>query len=310
MVVVGGGPAGLQAALTLGRMHREVLLVDSGEYRNATAAHLHNFVTQDGTPPEEFRARARADLSAYSTVTLHQGRVTAIDGGAGDFSVAIDNEYAVRAAAVVLATGVRDSLPATPGLTALWGGVVAHCPYCHGHEFAGQPVGLLGLGPATQHLVGMLAPIAARLTVLTDGAEPDPELAAALAARGVAVRTHRVTEVSPSSLGAVVSLEDGTQEDLGGLFVSTTLSQSAPFAEDLGLRLLPSGCIEVDEFGATSVPGIYAAGDLAHRATLPMPMASVLVAAGAGQVTASGLNAQLASGALALSAEAPASRAG
>lgn len=310
VVIIGGGPAGLQAALTLGRMHRRVLLVDSGDYRNAAARHLHNVVTLDGVPPEEFRARARADLAAYQTVTLHSGLVTEIEKSVGQWSVRTDQGYAVRAAVVLLATGLRDALPTTPGLAALWGDVVAHCPYCHGHEFSGQPVGLLGVGPSTLHLVDLMTPIASALVVFADGAEPGAELLEGLRAREVELRTAEVSGVCPSSLGAEVSLADGTSTEVAGLFVSTALSQSAPFADQLGLDLLPSGCIAVDEFGRTSVPGIYAAGDLAHRASLPMPLASVLAAASAGQTTAAGLTVDLASWALPARAPAPAGLAG
>lgn len=298
VVIIGGGPAGLQAALTLGRMHRGVLLVDSGDYRNAAASHLHNLVTLDGVPPAEFRARARADLAAYGTVTLHEDRVASVDGKRGAWSVHTEEGYAVRAAAVLLATGLRDTLPATPGLAQLWGDVVAHCPYCHGHEFAGRPVAVLGVGPSTLHLVDLMAPIASALVVLADGEDPEEELPAELRERGVELRRPVVTGVSPGRLGAEVSLADGGSLEVGGLFVSTTLSQAAPFAGQLGLGLLPSGCVEVDELGRTSVPGIYAAGDLAHRASLPMPLASVLVAAAAGQVAAGGLNVDLATGRL------------
>lgn len=100
----GGVPAGLQSALTLGRMHRRVLLVDSGDYRNGAARHLHNLITLDGVPPQEFRARAHADLGAYDTVTLHRGRVSTIEGTAGRWVARTQEGYAVRAAAVILAT--------------------------------------------------------------------------------------------------------------------------------------------------------------------------------------------------------------
>ena len=286
-VVIGGGPAGLQATLTLGRVHRKVLMVDSGAYRNDPAAHMHNVVTHDGTPPAEFRAAAHKELAAYDTVTTRDATVTSVaadarsDLGAG-FVVALGDEV-VRTRGVVLATGVVDTLPDLPGLHALFGSVVAHCPFCHGHEFAGGHVGILGVAGAG-HLPGLVGPIASRVTVFTDGEELTADLAA-----GVAVRTDRVTGVCPSPLGATISFADGTTEDVAGLFVSTTFTQRAPFAEQLGLALNPSGCVEVDAMGRTSVPGVHAAGDMAHVAALPMPMASVMTAAASGQVAAGAL---------------------
>jgi len=281
-VVIGGGPAGLQATLTLARVHRTVLMVDSGSYRNDPATHMHNVVTHDGTPPAEFRAAARKELAAYATATMREDTVTSVSPDGVGFVVALGTEL-VRTRGVVLATGVTDTLPETPGLQELFGSVVAHCPFCHGHELAGGHVGILGTARAG-HLPGLVGPIASRLTVFTDGEELSTELPPQ-----VAVRTDRVTGVCPSAVGATVSFDHGPAEDVAGLFVSTTLRQRAPFAEQLGLALNPSGCVEVDAMGRTSLPGVHAAGDMAHVAALPMPMASVMTAAASGQVAAAAL---------------------
>jgi len=282
-VVVGGGPAGLQATLTLARVHRKVLMIDSGHYRNDPARYMHNVVTHDGAPPAEFRAAARKELAAYDTVTVRDDAVASIEPThGGGFVVTLGHEE-VRANGVVLATGVVDTLPGTPGLAELFGSVVAHCPFCHGHEFAGGHVGILGTSGAA-HLPGLVGPIASRVSVFTDGEELTEELPA-----GVAVRTERVTGVCPSAVGATVSFADGSPEEVAGLFVRTTFAQRAPFAEQLGLRLNPSGCVEVDAFGRTSLPGVHAAGDMAHLATLPMPMQSVVAAAASGQAAAASL---------------------
>lgn len=286
VIVVGGGPAGLQAALTLGRMHHRVLLLDSGSYRNDPADRLHNVVTRDGTPPAEFRAVARAELAAYDTVAVVPAEATAVTPGGDGFAVDLADGRRVAGDRVVLATGLRDTLPAVPGLAELFGSVVAHCPYCHGHELAGTHVGLLGSGPHLSRVALLMQPIASQITVFADGGTLDEETAALLAREGIAVRPEPVTGACRSSAGARVSFASGGDEEVGGLFVTTELRQSAPFAEQLGLTLLPSGCVEVDGFGRTSLPGVYAAGDLAHVAALPMPLASVLGAAAAGQLAA------------------------
>ena len=285
-VVVGGGPAGLQATLTLARVHRQVLMIDSGHYRNDPAGHMHNVVTHDGTPPAEFRAAARKELAAYGTVTVRDDAVTSVAARDGGFAVALGDEE-VRTPGVVLATGVTDALPDKPGLAELFGSVVAHCPFCHGHEFAGGHVGILGVA-AAGHLPGLVGPIASRVSVFTDGAELTVDLPAL-----VSVRTEPVTGVCPSPVGATVSFADGPTEEVAGLFVSTALAQRAPFAEQLGLALNPSGCVEIDAMGRTSLPGVHAAGDMAHVAALPMPMASVMTAAASGQVAAASLVATL-----------------
>ncbi|GAB3588487.1 NAD(P)/FAD-dependent oxidoreductase [Calidifontibacter terrae] len=274
-VVIGGGPAGLQATLTLARVHRRVLMADSGSYRNDPTDHIHNVVTNDGVRPAQFRAAARAELAAYDTVTFRDDTVTSVEADGSLFRVSFGDEV-VTTRGVVLATGVRDILPETPGVADLFGTVVAHCPFCHGHEFAGGQVGVLGTVAAAHH-PGIVAPFAAGVTVLTDGGEltaPLPE--------GVALRTERVTAVRPSDVGALVEFESGEPLELKGLFVATQLEQRAPFAQQLDLKLNPSGGVEVDPMGRTSLPGVHAAGDMAHVAAMPMPMATVINAIAAG----------------------------
>lgn len=300
-VVVGGGPAGLQAALTLGRMHRRVLLLDSGEYRNATAEHMHNFVTHDGTPPAEFRTAARAELAAYATVTVRETGATAVVPDGDGFRVELsggpgadtDGGAPLSTRTVVLATGMRDTLPAIPGLEPLFGTVAAVCPYCHGHELSGKRVAVLGSGPHVARVVFLLERIASRLTVLADGGELDPGARAQLDDAGVAVRPEAVKELRPSAGGATVSFTDGPDEEVGGVFVAAEFAQRAPFAEQLGLDLLPSGAVEIDAMGRTSVPGVFAAGDMAHTSAMPMPLASVLMAASSGLMAAVSLDAEL-----------------
>ncbi|WP_454858595.1 NAD(P)/FAD-dependent oxidoreductase [Promicromonospora soli] len=296
-VVIGGGPAGLQAALTLGRMHRRTLLLDSGEYRNAPAEHMHNFVTHDGTPPAEFRAAARAELATYATVTVREVAASAVVPDGEGFRVELGVDTAatapVAARTVVLATGMRDTLPAIPGLEPLFGTVAAVCPYCHGHELSGRHVAVLGSGPHVTRVAFLLERIASRRTVLADGGELDPGIRAQLADAGVAIRTEPVKELSPSAAGATVSFADGPDEEVGGLFVAAEFGQRAPFAERLGLDLLPSGAVEVDAMGRTSVPGVFAAGDMAHTSAMPMPLASVLTAAASGLIAAAALDGDL-----------------
>jgi len=292
-VVVGGGPAGLQAALTLGRMHRDVLVLDSGEYRNEPAGHMHNFVTHDGMPPAEFRAAARDDLEAYRTIRLLEVRARTVQPGADGWEASLDDGSTIRARKVLLATGLRDTLPDKPGLTELWGDVVAHCPYCHGHEFSEKVVGILGGGPHVPKLALLMSRIAAQVVVLSDAEAIDESTLALLASAEIGVRPEPVTGLVRSPSGAVASFESGPAIGIGGLFVSPVLSQASPFAQQLGLELLPSGCIRVDEFGRTSRSGVYAAGDLAHLAAFPMPLASVLNAAAAGLLAATALDQDL-----------------
>lgn len=261
VLVIGGGPAGLQAALTLGRMHRTTVLVDSGQYRNGTVEHAHNFLTHDGRAPGEIRRLAREELAAYDTVTLRDTTVHTVRDD-GEAFVAETDDGPIRARMLVLATGVKDDLGSIPGLEEAWGREVAACPFCHGHELSGRVIGLAGEGPHVPMMTAMLAPIAQRIVHFGE---------------------REVAKIERTGDGVLVHRASGDPVAVAGLFVHPAFAQAAPFAEQLGLELLPSGCIRIDVLGQTSHPRVFAAGDLAHVEQLPMPMASVLGAAAAGQ---------------------------
>lgn len=287
-IVIGAGPAGLQAGLTLGRMHRSALVLDSGAFRNGTVAHMHNVLGDDGTAPAEFRARSREQLTEYQDVEVSAGTASRISGSVDDFTVHFPDGHSEDARRIVLATGVVDELPAVDGLDDLWGRRAFACPFCDGHEFHDSEIGVIGAGPRAGHLVGMLGRIVKSITVFpVDSPAPDEELAA-LEAAGARVASAVVNRVRPADDGGVIVTAGGSDSHFAGLFVAAGgFRQHAPFAEQLGLQVLASGAIEVDDFGRTSVPGITAAGDLAHRASMPGPMASVIQAAAAGQLAAS-----------------------
>lgn len=286
VIIIGAGPAGLQAALTLGRMHRSALVVDSGEYRNGTVLHMHNVVTNDGTAPADFRATARAQLQRYDTIELRSGRVSEVSPADGGFAVQFEDGAVEHAPRVMLATGMRDDLPDVPGLAELWGVRAFNCPFCDGHEFAGRTVGVLGAERA-EHVVRMLRPIGVSIVVFDDGALDD-DRRAALESLGAVVHRATVTSVAPDGEGVRVSAGEAIRVD--GIFVTNAaMRQRAPFADQLGLRMLPSGAIEIDEMGRTSLAGVSAAGDLAHRASVPGVMAAVTLAAAAGQLAAIGI---------------------
>ena len=264
VIVIGGGPAGLQAALTIGRMHRTVLLFDSGEYRNATVSHAHNLVTNDGRDPAELRAIARAELATYPTVEVRTTAVESVSGAFGDFQVTTA-DGTERARRLVLATGMRDELPAIPGLGEQWGRRVAQCPFCHGHEFAGERVAVLIDGEHAAMIERMLRPVVASTLILAPST---------------------VTRVAETEDGLSLELADGASEHVAAIFTAPTAHQRAPFAGQLGCGILPGGGVEVDAMGRTTVAGVYAAGDMAHTAAVPKPQVSLAAAIAAGQLAA------------------------
>lgn len=260
VIVIGGGPAGLQAALTLGRMHRDVLLLDSGEYRNGTVEHAHNYATHDGIAPAELRRLARADLAAYDTVEIREVAAERVEQDGDEFVVHLSTGTE-RSAVLVLATGVKDALPDVPGLADAWGREIAHCPFCHGHEFAGGRIALDVEGPHLERLTAMLSRIGAELVPVSG----------------------RVLGVERRAGGLDLTLDDG-KIHVDGMFIAPAFSQSAPFAAQLGLVLNESGCVRVTAFQGTSVAGVFAAGDAAHVPDLPMPMSSIVTSQAAGMV--------------------------
>jgi thioredoxin reductase len=273
VLIIGGGPAGLAAALTLGRASRAVLLCDSGEYRNAPAAHMQNVLARDGTSPGQLRADGRAELAKYPTVEVRDVAVAAVAAG---FSATLDDGASVSAEKLVLATGAADELPEIDGFAERWGRSVIHCPYCHGYEHRGESFGVLGASPHHVFIATLLrASYSEDVVLLTNGAEPPEDVA------GLDVHTEPVVRITGS---ANVEFADGSTLEREALFAGGPWHPRAAFAADLGCETSGTGAVLVDEFSRTSVPGVFAAGDHAHRRTLPGPMPSVPVAMTAGMI--------------------------
>lgn len=263
-IIIGGGPAGLQAALTLGRMHRRTLLLDSGTYRNDTVSHAHNLLTNDGRDPAELRRLGRAEIGAYATVEIRDAVASTVAQQGDELTVTVDDEP-LRAHAVILATGVTDDLPAIPGLAEQWGDRIANCPFCHGHEFAGRPVAVVNASPHAAVLARMLEPVASEVHLV------DPA---------------RVERVDGTADGLRLLLVEGGHLDVAGAFIAPTWRPTAPFATQLDLAVTEAGAVRTDAFGRTSMPGVYAVGDHAQAEHLPGPMFSLAAAIAAGQLAA------------------------
>lgn len=265
VVIVGGGPAGLSAALAFGRARAQVLLVDGGTPRNARAREMHNFVSRDGIPPPEFRAAARAQLAAYPSLTFAEGLVTRIeplaapdqDGHA--FAVHIA-ERRVLARKVLLATGLRDVLPPLPGLEEHWGHAAFQCPYCHGWELRDRPWGVLVTSEAMAQFASFLRGWSDEVTALTDGAELTEETLAALRL-DVTVETGRVRRLVGAPELEAVELEDGRRIPVGA-FVLRPRQTPIELVGELGLALDDSGYVKVDPMTKeSSLRGLFVAGD-------------------------------------------------
>ncbi|MEV8639358.1 NAD(P)/FAD-dependent oxidoreductase [Streptosporangium sp. NPDC051023] len=294
-VIVGAGPAGMAAALTLGRVHRRVLLADAGEGRNAPASNVHNFLTRDGTPPAELRRLGREELAAYPAVRIQAGTVT----GArlleeSRLRLELSGGGTVETRRLLLATGLADEIPGLRGAEALWGRSAFHCPYCHGYECTGKQVAVIGAEPARVRLALQLSRFAADVILCTGGEALEPASHAKLESNGVSVRCETIAclEGSGGRLEHIV-FESGEPLARNAVFVVNVPRQRSDLAACLGCVTFADGCVEVNEFGQTSVPGVYAAGDMARRATIPVPMAAVIAAAASGTVAAAAIDQDL-----------------
>jgi thioredoxin reductase len=290
-LIVGGGPAGLSAALALGRARRRVLLCDAGPRRNSAAAHVYNFVTRDGTPPGEFRHIGQAQLAPYPSVELRELGVEEIRGGPGAFDVRLaagpaGPSTAVRARRILLCTGMIDELPELDGFRALWGRSIFQCPYCHGWEVQGRRFGVLASRVELLELAWLLRAWTGDVVVLTDGgvAVP-PELRASFGKAGIVIDERRITRlVARDQQLEQLEFEGGAPLPLDVLFARPPQRQ-VPVVQALGLELDPMGYVQVDEaHRETSRPGIYAGGDLVT------PIQGAILAAASGMRAAAMLN--------------------
>jgi thioredoxin reductase len=290
VLIVGGGPAGLSAALVLGRARRRVLVVDDGRPRNWASRAVHGFLSRDGTPPAELRRIAREQLARYPDVELREGRV--IDGVRRDglFELTLGGGAQVRGRRVVIATGVQDELPAVEGLRELYGTSVFHCPHCDGWEVRDRSLAAYGRDDA--HGPGLALELRAWSDDVVFCADGSREIGAAwrqrLARNGIRIvdTPLRALAARDGRLAALV-FTDGETLARDALFFSVGRHQPSDLARRLGCEVFaPEGC-RVDPRGRSDVPGVYIIGD-ASRDVL-----QVSVAAGEGATAAITLNAEL-----------------
>ncbi len=273
-IVIGGGPAGLSAALVLGRACRRVLLADAARPRNAVTRAVHGFLTRDGISPAEFRGIARAQLEPYD-VTLEDAEAVDVKRVRGGFEVFFDGATSATARRLLLATGMRDVLPTFPGFDAIYGQSAHHCPYCDGWEWRGRRVAVYAPDEPTEYALGLTA-WTGDVVLLTDGRPaPKGRDASRLRTHGVRVETREVAALR-STRGLLETVEFVRGEPLRRetLFFHLGMDQASDLPARLRCRLNEDGFVAVNTLGATSVQGVYAAGDLT-----PGPQSAIMAAA-------------------------------
>lgn len=287
VVIAGGGPAGLAAALTLGRSRKRVLLCDAGPRRNAAAVLLHNFVTRDGITPAEFRRIGRQQLEPYATVETREARIEEVRGTRGSFDVRLSTG-SVKARRILLCTGMVDELPEIEGLGSLWGKSIFICPYCHAWEVQNRRFAYLATSLEKIDFALLLRGWTSDVIVLTRGRLNVPDdVRARLKAGGVQVDDRPIARLVPASDGLEmerIEFTDGSSIERDVLFLHPPQHQ-IEIVTSLGLALDAAGYVQLDPVTSeTSVPGVYAAGDLLA------PMQGALIAAASGTLTAGVLN--------------------
>lgn len=295
VVIVGGGPAGLSAALVLGRCRRRVLVCDAGQPRNAASQHLHGYLTRDGVNPREFLRLGRMELQRYGTVEVRDVQVTDTRCDSSGFTTELASGEMIHSRKLLLATGVVDNVPEIEGVLELYGRSIFHCPYCDGWELRDQPVAVYGRGERGYGLSLELTGWTRDLVLLTDGAcELDEERRDRLERNGITVREEKVLRVEGRD-GALecIHLEGGQPLLRRALFFTTGQEQRSQLAVSLGCEFNDKGTVRTGKYETTHLHGLYVAGD-ASRA-----VQWVIVAAAEGAEAAYSINQALITEALA-----------
>jgi thioredoxin reductase len=290
VVIVGAGPAGLSAALILGRARRTVLICDNGRPRNAASHALHGYLTRDGIHPREFLAIGRKELTPYTTVSLRDiGVADAACEADGRFKVTLADGTSVRSRKLLVATGVCDNLPEIPGIQAMYGRSVFHCPYCDGWEIRDQPIAIYGQEHRGIGLSLELTAWSRDLVLCTDGPGGiGGDDRARLARNGIRIREERVAalEGRDGMLERIV-FESGEPLPRRAMFFSAGQFQRSQLAVRLGCEVSEKGTVWTGKYESTHLPGLYVAGD-ASRA-----VQWVIVAAAEGAEAAFAINTDL-----------------
>lgn len=266
VAIVGAGPAGLSAALMLGRCRRRVLVIDDGQPRNRAATATHGFLTRDGAPPSELLDLGRAELARYTTVHLRSGTVTAAHGARGAFTVQCEDGRTFESRRLLLATGVVDELPDIAGLEALYGRSVHHCPFCDAYEYADRPLAAYGRGGSGVEAALILLAWSDDVALVTDGKPLGRAARVRCERHRVAVREEPVSRlVGRGGKLDRIEFEAGPPLKRAALFFATAQKQRSDLAKVLGCEFTAEGAVMTRDHETTNVPGLYVVGDASRR---------------------------------------------
>ncbi len=289
VLVIGGGAAGLSGALVLSRARRSVLVVDAGSPRNAPAAHMHGYLSRDGSSPADLLAAGWHEVTTYGGEIVAGTVADLAPDGRSGFSALLADGQRVRARRLLVTTGLRDELPEVPGLRDRWARDVLHCPYCHGHEVRDRQLGVIGGTPGAVRYAQIVRQWTHDLVYFTPPDTLTHTERTQLVARAIGVVEgtidHLVIDEADRLRG--VRMQDGSVVPRDALFVPPRFVPHHDLLVGLGCDANTEGWTSVDATGRTSVAGVWAAGNVVD------PRAQVITAAGAGSAAAIALNADL-----------------
>ncbi|HMJ10004.1 MAG TPA: NAD(P)/FAD-dependent oxidoreductase [Polyangiaceae bacterium] len=289
VAIVGGGPAGLSAALVLGRCRRTVIVLDDGRYRNEASAHVRGFITREGTPPAELRRLARAEIARYPSVSFHETRVVDATRSDAGFELTCADDAVVVARRMLLATGLVDKLPDVPGARELLGNRLFHCPYCDGWELSDMPLAAYASGddPGARFALEMSL-WSSDVVFCTDGpCTIDERYRTRLREHGIPICDQPIVRFEAAGEGLQIVFERAPALQRRALFFSVGCQQRSDLAEKLGCRMTKKGGVESGRLEATNVPGLWVAGDASRDAL------QAIVGAGEGSKAALAINTSL-----------------
>lgn len=287
VLIVGGGPAGLSAALAIGRMGRTALVCDDGRPRNASSQQLNNFPSQDGTHPAEWKRKVKADLLKYPMVQIENKSVKSIEKKTDSFEALIDGNF-ITTKKIILAHGISEQLPDIPGMNELWGKSVLHCTFCHGFEVRNEKLGIIIDSPMAVHSLPSVYGLSKNLIIFTEGYPLELNLRDKILEKNLLlVETKIKSLICESDMLKNVVLEDGQSISLDRIFLTPKLPylMKTDFGEKLGCEITESGTFKVSPRNETTVPGVFAAGDIMGMAHTTLLSAAAGNLAGAAAIT-------------------------
>lgn len=290
--IIGGGPAGLNAALVLGRARRNVVLIDNGKPRNAVTQESHGFITRDGISPGEFRKIAHQEISKYPSVHIQQETITHVEREASTstFLLTTDRGATIQARKIILATGLKEILPNVDGIKGYYGKSLFSCPYCDGWELRDKPLIVISENQHAFHMAKIVYNWSRDVVICTNGQEVlTPEQKEVLGQKNIKVYGQKITALAGKEgyLEKVI-FEDGIEVERKGGFIRAGWLHASSLGEALGCKTNDSGGIVADDLGRTTISGVYAAGDSSIIAP-----SQVIIAAASGSRAAIGVNTDL-----------------